>query len=280
MTGTRWRLLIVSEDLARQIHLSPNLIRGVLAAGLLGLSALVSIGAGFVVEVEGDVRTEQLRRRYVLLNGEMARMRTQVDTLRTALVQVTEAEAQLRALAGLNPVPGAEAPDPGADLDALVERAEGLSQSLAETRVGLEKRYAQIEATPSIMPTTGRLSSAFSNSRFHPVLQRTRPHQGLDITAPPGTPIRAAAKGRVRYVGWTSGYGLTTEIDHGYGYVTRYAHASRVNVRRGQTVSRGEKIGEVGATGLAEAPHLHYEVLVNGKPANPKRFIYDVSPSK
>ena len=279
MPDKRWRLLIVSEDLARQIHLSPNLIRGVLAAGLLGLSALVSIGAGFVVEVEGDVRTEQLRRRYVLLNGEMARMRTQVDTLRSALVDVTTAEAELRALAGL-PVPDGGTPAPGADLDALVHRAEQLSESLAETRVGLEKRYAQIEATPSILPTAGRLSSSFSNARFHPVLHRTRPHQGLDITAPPGTPIRAAAKGRVRFVGWTRGYGLTTEIDHGYGYVTRYAHASRVNVRRGQTVERGEKIGEVGATGLAEAPHLHYEVLVNGKPANPRRFIYEGDLSK
>lgn len=280
MQRKRWRLMIVSEDLARQIHLSPNLIRGVLAACLLGLSALVSIGAGYVVEVKAEVSNEQLRRRYVLLNGEMTRIRTQVDTLRDALVEATFAESQLRALAGLTPIPEDEATLRSADIDELVERAEGLSQSLAETRVGLEKRYAQLEATPSIMPTEGRLSSSFSKSRFHPVLQRVRPHKGLDITAPPGTPIRAAAKGRVRFVGWTKGYGLTTEIDHGYGYVTRYAHASKVNVRRGQSVERGQKIGEVGATGLAEAPHLHYEVLVNGKPANPKRFIYEDEASR
>ena len=97
----------------------------------------------------------------------------------------------------------------------------------------------------------------------------------VDIVAARGTPIVAAARGRVRYVGFAGEYGLTVEIDHGYGYVTRYAHASRALVRVGQPVERGDMIGRVGDTGLAIGPHLHYEVLVNERQANPRWYMIE-----
>jgi murein DD-endopeptidase MepM/ murein hydrolase activator NlpD len=110
---------------------------------------------------------------------------------------------------------------------------------------------------------------------MHPLLHRVRPHEGIDISAPRGTPILATADGRVSFVGQRGDYGLMVEIDHGHGIVTRYAHASRTHVRRGQRVERGDKIAEVGATGLALGTHLHYEVRIHGRPVNPMTYILE-----
>ncbi|HSJ15697.1 MAG TPA: M23 family metallopeptidase [Longimicrobiales bacterium] len=133
------------------------------------------------------------------------------------------------------------------------------------------------EATPSLFPTRGYVSSGFSRKRWHPILELARRHNGLDIVAPTGTPIVASARGRVRFVGEQGAYGRMVEIDHGYGVVTRYAHASRTLVRRGQLVQRGDTIARVGRTGLAIGSHLHYEVLIDGVPANPNRYVFDMN---
>jgi murein DD-endopeptidase MepM/ murein hydrolase activator NlpD len=135
----------------------------------------------------------------------------------------------------------------------------------------------RLAATPSLFPTRGYISSGFTRNRRHPILDLTREHKGLDIVAPTGTPIVAAARGRVRFVGEHVEYGRLVEIDHGYGVVTRYAHASRTLVRRGQLVARGDTIARVGRTGLAIGSHLHYEVLVNGVAANPNRYVFDLN---
>jgi murein DD-endopeptidase MepM/ murein hydrolase activator NlpD len=108
---------------------------------------------------------------------------------------------------------------------------------------------------------------------MHPVHNRPLPHEGVDISARDGTPIFAAAKGRVIRAGWAVGYGLTVEIDHGFGFSTLYGHASKLLVKRGQLVERGDVIAQVGRTGIATSSHLHYEVSVNGKPRNPSDFI-------
>jgi murein DD-endopeptidase MepM/ murein hydrolase activator NlpD len=123
------------------------------------------------------------------------------------------------------------------------------------------------------MPTTGWLTSHFTESRFHPILHLNRPHEGIDVSAPMGAPIVAPARGRVQNVGYEAGYGNTFEIDHGNGIVTRFAHCSRILVRNGQVVSRGQVIAAVGNTGLTVGPHLHYEVHVNGKPVDPLRYV-------
>jgi murein DD-endopeptidase MepM/ murein hydrolase activator NlpD len=128
-------------------------------------------------------------------------------------------------------------------------------------------------ATPSIMPTQGWLSSAFSAMREHPILHIARPHEGIDVSAPMGTPIEAPANGVVRSTGWEAGYGNVVEIDHGFGIVTRFAHTSRILVRPGQRVQRGDRIALVGNSGLATGPHLHYEVHVNGRAVDPLRYV-------
>jgi len=115
-----------------------------------------------------------------------------------------------------------------------------------------------------------RISSRFTSARKHPVLGRTRAHQGVDFAAPNGTPIMAAGNARVAFVGWKGGYGRTVVLDHGRGYSTLYAHMSRfAKVRAGQRISQGTTIGYVGSSGLATGPHLHYEFRVNGVHRNP-----------
>ncbi|HEY9744662.1 MAG TPA: M23 family metallopeptidase [Oculatellaceae cyanobacterium] len=100
-----------------------------------------------------------------------------------------------------------------------------------------------------------------------------RPHQGIDMAAPLGTAIVAAEAGKVVYSGWKSGYGNFVAVDHGHGYRTHYAHCSKLLVNVGQTVQKGQLIARVGNTGNSTGPHLHFEVVANGTPLNPIKFL-------
>jgi len=116
-----------------------------------------------------------------------------------------------------------------------------------------------------------RISSVFSTSRFHPVLKRRRPHNGVDFAAPTGTPVRTVADGVVTFSGWSGGGGKTIKINHGSRYATAYLHLSQINtnVRKGTKVKRGQLIGKVGATGLASGPHLHFGFYDRGRYVDP-----------
>jgi len=118
------------------------------------------------------------------------------------------------------------------------------------------------------MPVQGHLTSGFGE-RFHPILGYERFHDGVDLGAPQGTPIVAAADGRVVSAGWAGGYGRAVEIAHAGGVETRYGHMSRIAAYSGEQVHRGDVIGYVGSTGLSTGPHLHFEVMKNGRPVNP-----------
>ncbi len=159
------------------------------------------------------------------------------------------------------------------DVDGLIARASNLARSFSVVSDTLQRNFEKFANTPSIMPTTGWLSSQFTSSRFHPILHENRPHEGIDVTAPTGTPIVAPASGTVVSAGNDKGFGLSVEIDHGNGIRTRFAHCSRLAVRTGQRVTRGQLIAAVGMTGLATAPHLHYEIHVNGKPVDPLTYV-------
>jgi murein DD-endopeptidase MepM/ murein hydrolase activator NlpD len=124
-----------------------------------------------------------------------------------------------------------------------------------------------------IMPVSGEVTSRFSGSRFHPILQIFRAHRGVDLSAPSGTRVVAPASGHVVSVGWRLGYGLTLELAHSGNVVTRYAHLRSAIVHRGDSVTIGQGIAAVGASGLATAPHLHFEVLVRGANVDPIKFL-------
>jgi murein DD-endopeptidase MepM/ murein hydrolase activator NlpD len=118
------------------------------------------------------------------------------------------------------------------------------------------------------MPVHGRLTSGFGE-RFHPILGYMRFHKGADLAAPAGTPIVAAADGKVVGAGWHGGYGEQVQIAHAGGLETTYGHMSRIAARVGEIVRKGEVIGYVGSTGLSTGPHVHFEVTRNGRPINP-----------
>ena len=119
-----------------------------------------------------------------------------------------------------------------------------------------------------------RVTSRFSHSRYHPILKTRRPHLGVDYRAPTGTPVLASASGAVTFRGRKGGYGLLVKIRHPNGYVTSYAHLSRIDVKRGQKVSQGDQIGRVGATGLATGPHLDYRIQnKSGRFINPQNVL-------
>lgn len=187
---------------------------------------------------------------------------------------------QRPALAGVTAIPRLPRPFLGRlgfasrpDIDRMIQRATDLTASFRAVSDTLTRNFERLANTPSIMPTVGWLSSHFSRSRFHPLLHESRPHEGIDMSAPMGAPIIAPAAGRVKSVGNEPGYGKTFEIDHGNGIVTKFAHCSQIMVRTGQLVTRSQLIATVGNTGLSTGPHLHYEVHVNGQPVDPLKFV-------
>jgi len=149
---------------------------------------------------------------------------------------------------------------------------EGLDSSLSLVRRMVEKRNALANATPSIWPALGWLSSSMGR-RVDPVTGGDDFHAGLDIAGDKGQPVFATAAGVVRSANYQGNYGNLVVIDHGYGLETRYGHLQSFGVTKGSKVQRGEVIGRLGATGRATGSHLHYEVLANGNLLNPLRLL-------
>ena len=123
-----------------------------------------------------------------------------------------------------------------------------------------------------LWPVTGPINSTFG-TRVHPVFKTKIVHTGLDIEAPHGTPVKAAARGEVLFTGWLKGYGQVIILDHGGDMTTVYAHLSGIDVREGQVVEQGTPIGRVGNTGVATGPHLHFEVRINANAVDPLNYL-------
>ena len=126
---------------------------------------------------------------------------------------------------------------------------------------------------PSIWPVVGKLESGVGGRRNPFGGRRFEYHEGQDIDAAYGTPVQAAATGKVTIAGWQRGYGNVVYVDHGNGLSTRYGHLSKIEVRVGDGLMRGQTIGLVGSTGRSTGPHLHYEVRINNQPVNPKQYL-------
>jgi len=160
----------------------------------------------------------------------------------------------------------------GERIDALKRQTRFEHESFEEIVGSLAERQKQLACTPSIMPARGFITSYYG-WRKHPLSRQSEFHRGLDVANLVGTPVVATADGQVSFAGWKSGFGRFLEIDHGYGYVTRYGHLSTLMVRVGDRVFRGQTVARVGSSGTATGPHVHYEVLVDGRHTNPKSYI-------
>jgi len=160
----------------------------------------------------------------------------------------------------------------GEQIDQLLGLARKERILMTYVADSIKRKQEYFDHVPSIMPTFGVFTSGFGYRR-DPFTGRIKLHEGLDIAGPVGTPVYATADGVVVKAEWHHGYGKLVEIDHGYGFRTRYGHLHQIYVHVGQKVKRGQKIGALGNTGRSTGPHLHYEVRINGAPKNPIRFI-------
>ena len=290
----------------RTLRISRRVVRmaAVAAVAFLLVTAAFVFSLGIDAAREAELARLQIENRHLVEN--LGNVEDQVGVLAGSVDELAEQERKFRLLAGL-PDLGAEVRAVGVggplpevaereeflaaspelaertyaaayDAELLMRRLDLLGSSIDEAMDSVEMHRQVFLARPSIRPVQAEeswISSSFSRSRMHPVLQVNRPHPGLDISAVAGTPILASAAGRVTFAGTRTGYGKTVEIDHGFGYKTRYAHAGSIQVKRGQRVSRGDILGEVGKTGLATAPHLHYEVMIDGRQVNPRQYLLD-----
>ena len=298
MAKRRWTLVLVphGSEPSRIVEVSYSVLR-VAASAAAGLLILVLLAGYATVSHTSDLsRTAKLEQENETLARELGELNGRLATLADTLTRISQRDARIRVLANLDPIDpqvqaagiGGPAADLGLmgvtgmarrsaeiriDLGALIRRANLLATSFREAADSLAYHSARLAATPSIMPTQGWLSSAFSSMRAHPILHTARPHEGIDVSAPMGSPIEAPAAGVVTDAGWEAGYGNKIVINHGFGIITKFAHASKLLVHSGQKVSRGQRIALVGNSGLATGPHLHYEVHVKGRPVNPLKYV-------
>lgn len=164
-------------------------------------------------------------------------------------------------------------------LASNMKRQEKSFDDIIERAKRKQDMFASI---PAIQPIENkdltRVASGFGY-RIHPIYKTRKMHSGMDFTAPKGTPIYSTGNGRVTFAGYNEGYGYHVVVNHGYGYETLYAHMSKMEVRKGEEVTRGQLLGKVGSTGLSTAPHLHYEVIKGDRKVNPVHFYYnDLTP--
>jgi murein DD-endopeptidase MepM/ murein hydrolase activator NlpD len=159
-------------------------------------------------------------------------------------------------------------------LDGLELEAMRQASSLGEMVDLFNRRDGLLPSTPTTWPAKGWITSTFG-PREDPFTGERIMHLGIDLAAPEGAQVRAPAAGTVTFVGERAAYGNMIAIDHGRGIATHYAHLSRVLVKVGDVVERGQHIGGVGNTGRSTGPHLHYEVRVNGVPVNPRRYVLE-----
>jgi murein DD-endopeptidase MepM/ murein hydrolase activator NlpD len=170
-------------------------------------------------------------------------------------------------------------------LDQIANRAYVQTKSFDDVVEMARDKEQMLASIPAIQPVANKdlkkMASGYGY-RIHPIYKVRKLHTGTDFSAPTGTPIYATGDGKVStYKRSRAGYGNHIVIDHGYGYQTLYAHMSKVDVKRGQKVKRGDVIGYIGSSGRSTAPHLHYEVIKDGRKINPINYFFnDLSPEE
>ena len=170
-------------------------------------------------------------------------------------------------------------------LDKIKKRMYVQSKSYDEVLELAKNKELMWSSIPAIQPCADKDVTRFASGfgyRIHPIYKTRMMHSGVDLTAPTGTIVYSTGDGTIIRAGYSGGgYGKHIIVDHGFGYKTVYAHLSKVDVKRGQKIKRGDNIGEVGNTGRSTAPHLHYEVRYKNKPVNPVNFYFnDMTPEE
>ncbi|MFN8177546.1 MAG: M23 family metallopeptidase [bacterium] len=302
----RYSVLVLSgpEGRLRQFQIPGILIPAVLGVGAAGL-----VGGGAVILDWATHRAERvhvaaLELENLRLGEQLTDIRNSVEVFEKRMSEQLELERAFRTIANLSPIPddvqrlGVGGPPPFAELadeaspsplvrearetlnrlDELNRQARFQTANFEEMVDSLKSSREDLDRIPSISPVRQGIFSSGYGMRTDPFTGQLAMHQGVDFSAWPGTPVIATASGVVCEAGENDQLGLLVAIDHGNGIVTRYGHNRRLLVHKGQVVSRGEMISEVGSTGRSTSPHCHYEVEVNGEHVNPWRYILDGGP--
>lgn len=244
---------------------------------------------------------KQLLLQYEMLNQKVEKMEQSMDDIQQHDDNI------YRLIFGIDPLPsnvrqaGIGGANPYKDLeqysnsDLLIETSKKIdnltrrmvvqSESYDNVLKLVQDKEKFLASIPAISPIADKNLKRFASGygyRIHPIYRTLKMHNGIDLTAPRGTEVYATGSGKVVSAGYsTGGYGKKVIIDHGYGYKTLYAHLDKVLVKNGQSVSRGQIIGEVGSSGRSTAPHLHYEVRKNDQTENPINYYYtDLTPEE
>jgi murein DD-endopeptidase MepM/ murein hydrolase activator NlpD len=300
-------IILVSDRLAkaRSIQLSMRQLAAGTAAAVaafLMLSTLVSyLGVRHASELKLPLlqslvratQVEDARRTETYLRENLNAMAVKLGEMQAQLVRLDALGERLSTAAGIRPgdfrfgeVPGrggalASALPPqdlslgdlGRQLDFMAQQMELRGDLLGVLDSRLLDARVKRTLTPTALPVDGAWNASGFGWRIDPITGQVALHEGIDFIAETGTPIRAAAAGVVVTAEHHPAYGKMIEIDHGAGLMTRYAHASKLMVKPGQLVKRGENIAEVGSTGRSTGSHLHFEVRQNGAAQNPARFL-------
>ena len=251
---------------------------------------------GFLAtRVVSDADKAKLEAENQALRDQLAKFDTKIESVEQKLSTLAETDNMLRLMADLPLLsedvrevgvggtaeilpPGPivpEAQEIGEVLNKLDRELELQKTSFREIHSKLEQNAKLLEHLPTLRPCeTGYFSSGFGVRR-DPFTKKPTHHDGLDISAPRGTPVMSTAAGTVVYAGRYYNYGQFIVVDHGGGYQTAYGHLHKIMVRKGQKVTKGMVIGQVGSTGRSTAPHVHYEVRVNGVAVNPMDYVFE-----
>ncbi|MCB0400527.1 MAG: M23 family metallopeptidase [Flavobacteriales bacterium] len=275
----------------------------------LGAGLIIGIGIYFITDAYVDSPKEkklkqdnaELQSQYAILNKKLEQMNVVLEDLQhrddniyRVIFEAEPIASEIRE-AGFGGVNRYKELENYSNAELIISTAKKLdklskqlyiqSKSFDEVFEMAQKKEEMLASIPAIQPVSNedltRMASGYGY-RTDPVYKTTKFHAGMDFTAPRGTPIYATGNGKVIQADAESrGYGNHVRIDHGYGYVTLYAHMSKMDVKVGQKVKRGDVIGYVGNTGKSVGPHCHYEVRKNDEPINPVNFYFnDLTPEQ
>jgi murein DD-endopeptidase MepM/ murein hydrolase activator NlpD len=289
-----------SEEDIKQLHFSNARILGLVIVSLVVLGSFFIVGADYLSKMLYDKRLKEFKSHYSSVTGNIDAIQSRLKVLDQQILDIEEKDKAVRSYAGM-PVVDRDirklgvggvslkgsrilnnlAPAVSKEISALHLDIEKLSRQVNFELASYETIYEKVKGDidrirhiPSIRPVSGGFLNSSFGYRQDPIDDVRRFHQGQDITVPSGTPIFAPADGVVKRAYYIGGFGNHVKLGHSSGYTTTFAHLSKIFVRHGQKINRGDIIGETGNTGRSTAPHLHYEVHFRGNPKNPIDYFF------
>ena len=285
----------------RQWHFSYKKFAAIICSSVCLLGILLFLTADTLTGYFYRLKLSKIRSNYFHVTTTLTNLNSQLEILNNKIAELEKQDTELRRFTGLpiidndirevgiggirlsenfNISLSGKGVNPGVsnleiNIDALTRKVKLELNSFDDIHKKILENKEKLSFIPSIQPVTeGYLNSGYGY-RKDPIDGIRRFHHGQDFSVFQGAPIHSPADGTVKRTGYRGGFGKYIIINHGYGYQTKYLHLSKINVKKGQSVVRGEVIGETGNSGRSTAPHLHYEVIYNGTPQNPLNYFFN-----